>query len=431
MNIVDKWLNNIFKIINFPLIIKQYGFFFSSNFISFGLKLGAGFLITKFTPPEVLGRFNSYGLSLGYFILLLLGIQDGLAKELPIYFGQNKKDEAISLASTTQIWSLLTGGFVSILLVTIGIISILQSNISNGIGWFVYAFDAFVLFFGVNYLQVTYRTSGDFSKLALSDILANIVSLVSVFFVSLFGFYGLCIRLILIDITRISLLSRWRPIHVKPRLNKKNFKLLISSGLPIYISSQIYSWWGLLNLTLIFLLLNTKEYGVFQIAIIVSSATEIVVISINQIIYPRVAEKYGRLNSQKGLFFSLIRTSGILFCAILIISTVGWLITPWFVSNFLPNYMDGVPAAQWALLATIPLSIQPLVRLFFILKKTYLYMICTLSGMIIYLVQIYGFQNRLELINFPKSLFVGRLVFSIFLILTSIILIKKEPKKIV
>jgi O-antigen/teichoic acid export membrane protein len=417
----DIALSNIKKLL---LPAKIYGIFLSGNLLSFIIKFLSAFLLTKFALPEMLGAFNSQGLILSYGVIALIGVQDGLARELPYYSGQGKITEMKQIASTAQFWAILTGSIFSIILLIFGLVNIFNQKYETGIAWFSYSFNAFVLFYGLNYLSVTFRTRGDFEKLALSDVISNIVSFGSTFFILIFGYYGLCLRLFLTDISKLFFLFRWRPIKVYPKFDKNDFKLLINIGFPIYFTSQIYVWWGVLNLTLILLLLDSREFGIYQLAIIVGSTSELIISSITQIIYPKLTHDYGQFGSAEKIQRPLFTVILILFLVTSLIALIGWFLVPDLVTFILPNYVLGINAARWALISVIPLSITPIIRFFFVLKKLRIYLICTLSGMTAYLVYLLR-VGEIELMTFPIALFFGRIVFAVIVIVFYILIMKK------
>ena len=97
----------------------------------------------------------------------------------------------------------------------------------------------------VKYLKVLYRTNKDFNKLATITLAVSIVSFVSVYFIYLFGFYGLCLRAIISVLFDFIFSWYWRPIKVSMSWNKRTFKNLLKVGFPIFLVSNIYGKWPL------------------------------------------------------------------------------------------------------------------------------------------------------------------------------------------
>ena len=99
-------------------------------------------------------------------------------------------------------------------------------------------------FYGNNgYLSITFRTSSDFVRLARVNVVEAATSLAALTLVAAFGFYGLCLRVILSGAASTALLFHWRPIRVGPHRSRSNLRHLFIIGAPIYFVGQVYGLW--------------------------------------------------------------------------------------------------------------------------------------------------------------------------------------------
>ena len=115
----------------------------------------------------------------------------------------------------------------------------------------------------------------------------------------------------------------------------------------------------------------------------------------------------------------------------LMISLIGYYLLPIFVPIFLPNYIEGIEAAQWMLFVPVVLSFGAVNHIYNVTKKQFWYFISLFSGVLIgtlYILisyKIYGFS----LVIFPQGLLLGKLIQQILSILFIRKLIYDERKE--
>jgi O-antigen/teichoic acid export membrane protein len=402
--------------------------FTGGNIISLVLSLMAGLLVARFSNPEDLGVFNSITLILGYVIFLQAGVLNGLNRELPYFIGRGLQEEAELYGAAAQAWAILIGGLVGFsMLITSGWF-IFHGNRQYAAGFAVMAFASFTLFYVTYYLQITYRTKGDFVQLSGINIIKNITSLASSILVMFLGYYGLCIRLLLVEGINFILHWQGRPLRVKPRWDKQRLKGLFKIGAPIFVTGQLYAWWWILNSTLVLFYFHSYGLGIFQLAVITATTIEILFISMGQVLYPRMAETYGKKEDIGELVTLARRPLGYLALVTIPLIIIGWLLLPIVVPIILPKYSEAIPAAQWMLLAAAPLSLHPLNNLFAVVKRMDLYFISLVAGMsVYYLVLIVLLNQEMTLVVFPQALFVGRVVMIGFSLIFVFFLKQKKP----
>jgi O-antigen/teichoic acid export membrane protein len=385
--------------------------FAGGNIVSLVLSMAAGLLVARFSNPDDLGVFNSITLILGYIIFLQAGILNGLNRELPYFIGRGLREDAELYGAAAQAWAILVGGLVGICMLIASGWYIFHENWQYAAGFAAMAFASFTLFYVTNYLQITYRTRGDFVQLSGINVTKNAFSLVSVLLVKFLGYYGLCVRLFLVE--GINLILHWhgRPLRVKPRWDRQRLISLFKIGAPIFASGQLYAWWIVLNSTLVLSYFHTRGLGLYQLAVITGSAIEILFSSLGQIIYPRMAEAYGKKEDIRALVALARRPLVYLVFLTLPLVVAGWFLLPSVVPLILPKYHEAIPAAQWTLVAVAPLSLQPLNNLFAVVKRVDLFFISLVAGMIVYiLVLMMLLRQGPALAVFPQALLAGRVV---------------------
>ena len=159
---------------------------------------------------------------------------------------------------------------------------LLQGNFEFAAGWATNAVMIFFLYFGINYLTVTFRTGHDFARLALVNVVQNALALALVALVAVFSFYGLCLRVLISSAVGTALLYYWRPVRVRPKWNFSHWKHLLAIGFPIFVVGWLYALWTVLDSTLVLGYLGTEGMGLYAMAIMVGGAMDLVPTSVAQ-----------------------------------------------------------------------------------------------------------------------------------------------------
>jgi O-antigen/teichoic acid export membrane protein len=382
------------------------------NLLSTALNMAAGFITARLVAPEIMGRYVGISLFAGYAIFLQGGALNGLNRELPFYIGRNKIDRVLHLIAAAQWWAMITSTFASLLFLIMAVYYLYIGQLSMAIGWIANSLGVFVTIFSSQYLKSTYRTNNEFRKLTIVEIFKSVVNNFSLIFIYYFGFIGICIRTSLVFITDIALLWRWRSFKVNSKFSKAHLVHLFKIGLPNFAVGYLDILWSTLSATLILFLAGEKSLGLFTVSLITFNTSEILTNSLNQIIYPKLSEKFGNgMNVGEMIKFS-IKPGIYIFVLMSIISVITYYLLPYVVSFIIPKYVEGIDAARWMLPITVVMSLSTLNHVFIVAKKQHIYAIAKLIGMAVHIVSIYFIYNySKELTSFSISLLLGKTVF--------------------
>jgi len=393
-------------------IKKLLAVFAGGNLVCMILRLAGGLLVARVTRPETLGLFNGLSLVLGYVPFLQLGVINGLNRELPYYIGLDDKQKAHALAACAQAWALIVGTVVAAVLMGVAVCELYKGRHELAFGWLTQAWMAFQVVFIQLYLLVIFRTGGSFHRLTTSNVIQAVSSFLLIGVVWLYGFYGLCIRAVLVTLVALYTLWKWRPLKVKAVWDTESFKHLLKIGAPILAVGQIYLWWAVLDSTLVLKFKGVHGLGLYAVAIIAGTAIELVPNSLNQICYPRMAEEYGRSSSLRSLIRIIKKPMIYLSLAYVPVALAGWFIAPPVIRLVLPKYIDSIKAVQWTCVATVLLALSPLNLVFIVIKRLHLYLIAIMAGIGSYLISVFFvYRHDRDLSIFPKSLLIGRILF--------------------
>ena len=382
------------------------------NYYAMAMHLIAGIVIGRYVAPEVLGKFGAFGLVLGYVPFLQVGVLNGLNRELPYYVGRGETDRVRSLAAAAQFWACAIGGLVAAVLMTLAIMSVVCGNWEDAAGWGVHSLLGFLLFYNTYYLQMTYRTTHDFARLAISKVFESTTSVLLILLVVWWGFYGLCLKAFMVAMVSFCILYCWRPIRVHPKWNFSEVKHLFKIGCPIFIVGQIYSYWSVIVSTVLLSTLGKEGLGLYAIVTMSMLAMDTVPLAIGQIIYPRMAQEWGRESSVKGLIrvaYKPIIYSFLGMIPFLVVATI--CVSP-AIRFLIPKYVDAIPATQWGIWTALIACLAPINNVFNVVRRQMLYLIAILVGMGVTFLSLHFLVSEAPtLVAFSQALLIGKCVF--------------------
>lgn len=382
----------------------------SAQMFSNVVRIISGLLVAGFVLPEVLGTFNGIGIVMGYLPILQLGIMNGLNRDLPYYFGKGEFDKAKKYASVAQFWELSLSVLVFSILIFLSVFYFFKGNLLFAAGFFSYALASIHHYYGMNYLQVLFRTNQDFNRLSSITLIISVISLASVLFVWKWKFYGLCLRSTVTLLVEVFLLWKWKPLSVKPKFDFAILKEINKVGLPIFIVGIIFSLWSTIQNTFVLKLGGVEQFGLFQLALMIETSLGVVVFSVSQVVYPKMSFEYGKGKGIKDLL--QVSFKPILFIFLFLIPSIliAWIFLPYAVNWLLPKYVNGVGAAQWTMLLLF-ISIWAVNNnIFNVIKKQGDFLISIIAGMLVYtaaLLILHHYEG-FSLKHFPQAMFIGK-----------------------
>ncbi len=373
--------------------------------------MAGGLLQARYAAPEILGLFNGIGLIQGYTRFLQLGVINGLSRELPYYYGKGDHQRVQALTSVALAWALMLGTTVALSLFGVAGWCMMRGDRWMAAAWLTNGVVAFQFFYGTMYLQSTYRTAHDFARLSLANVVQNAVALALVVLVAIMSFYGLCLRAILVATGTGLLLFAWRPIRVFPAWNWKNWAHLLIIGLPIFIVGELAQFWITLEGTFVFSILGRRDMGFYAMAVVAGTTLEMLPMAVSQVIYPRMAEQYGRTHNVGKILRMAVKPMLATFCGMVPLVFLGWWLARPLTQFCVPKYVGAVSAMQWALLPPLLLSLFPIYNVFNVVRRQELYVIGILAGMLGYFVALtFLFRYGAEVSRFPQAMLIGRCI---------------------
>ncbi|MDI9257707.1 lipopolysaccharide biosynthesis protein [Flavobacterium sedimenticola] len=386
-----------------------------SNLFSNVVAIISGIIIARWVLPEEFGLFNALSIFTSYIILIQLGIPSGLSREFPFYYGKSDEKYAEELAATAKYFMLALSFGILLLGVIAGIVFSVRGEYEYAIGSLVVGLTSAQTFFTTKFLKVLYRSDNHFLTLSKVTMINTIASLVTIFLVYEYSYYGLCLRALLLVFVDWYFTDKWKPLDVKSNFSWKNFKELSRVGMPIYFVANVYSLWPTFQRTIILSTLGAKGLGVYALANIVQNMLSTFNGVVSSTSFPKMSLAYGQGKNINQIIRIPLRLALISFLIYFFILIVGWPLLPKVVDFVLPNYVEGVEAAQWMLLVALVSSFAVFSNIYMVVKKNHHRLISYFIGITVWLLFI--IFNRVDsiqdLVVFSKALFYGYLAVNI------------------
>ncbi len=328
--------------------------FSSSSVILSLVKLISGVVIIKWVIPEDIGLWNSISLLQSYSAILTLGMLSGLNRDLPYYMGKGDQDYIVKLAQTTLYFVRI----LNIIVITATVLSLI----------YIYFFVSqdIKLLFGIlsigiiiatafynTYLSVTYRASSEFIKLSKMQLYISGFTLLTVILPYYYSYYGLVIRTVLISIFSVVAIYVVRPLRVKAAYDRKSFKELIKTGISLYAIGYLDDIGKTFNRTILLTYGGVLLVGYFSPAIAIITGMTIFPSAMAQYIYPQMSFNFGKFNDPRNLWGWVWKSALGMFAIGLPLILLGWLLIPYFIKTFFPNYLESTFASQMALISGV------------------------------------------------------------------------------
>lgn len=409
-----------------PELKKLFLSFFSANFAVMFSQGITGLIVARLVDPDDMGIFVSTSIILTFIPLFLIGINNGLNRDLPYVLGQEKFDDAKEMRNTSISFALIISIIIFFIILIISIYFLILGNYK-----LAYAFLSTTILSAVYPLttmqEVTYRTNNEFLQLSRIKFYNVLTAVITILLVYYYNYYGMLIRSALITLVYVGFLYYLSSHKFKFGINWSVFRRLFKTGFPIAIVAYMYVIFIGLDKIFILKYFGSEAVGNFVPAIQVATALTVLPTSIYQIIYPRMANRYGQtnsINSLKNLAFKpqILLALGLIPLFVIIVLCVG----P-FVEFVLPKYTAGIPAAKWMVLVIYFRCLGGPQDVLTVLGDLIPYAICTvICAFVFWIIVILLKDSGLGMQVVPIGLAISTFLFNFLISIYVFILMKRE-----
>lgn len=328
----------------------------SATIINAGLTFIVGIWTRNLLGPEQYGFWVAVTLIFTFTPIFQLGTLNAMNREVPFYLKRGDLDKVKEIRESVFSFLFTFPIYVACLLFILSI-SIVFIDIEKEYktGLFL---ASFIIFFSYisNYIEMFFKSQQDFkttSKLIMVKSVAT--SLLTLIFVFMIGYEGLYIGMLLALLLQIFITRKHLPFKSK-KYDLQQYKSLIKIGFPIMLVGIIWSLMIASDRFIITLFMTPKDLGNYSVSILVFSSIMLLPQVLVQVFYPKIVEfvsqgEYVQINR---LFW---RINKVVSFIMLILVIIGYIMLPYFIKWFMPEYIEGIKAAQILLLGVYPLTL--------------------------------------------------------------------------
>lgn len=297
----------------------------------------------RWLQPREIGLYSSITILQAYTPFFQLGIQNGLNVDLPILLGQNNKSRAMELVANAKaiavsimLFFFIAGTISTLYLYYMGI------DIAHVLGILTISVIAISETMRIH-LIATFRSANAFDKLTKLFSFDIVLSLVLIYFIYKYHYYGLLIFNGLSSVASSILMYNSAPYKkVKLQFNKEPIVSLTKKGLIIMIFNQLRLASKTIPKWIILSLGSVTKLGLFSPANAIGGLMTMLPHQIAQFFVPQMGYKYGQTGNAKVLWPHVMKVL-IYFPLISVpVSICVWLMSPWLLLNFFPNYIGAL-----------------------------------------------------------------------------------------
>ncbi len=344
-----------------------------ANIIASCISMLTGVIAAIYIDPEELGVIQTVLLVATYTSFLGLGIGSGLNRNLAYYKAKGDFVTVQDQVNTAYRFSYLNAA-ISLL---IGIVCFFY-YLLNGFKP-IYLLSCILLIANlvlnplINTIEVTYKSGQEFGKLGNIKNIQSVVYIVTAFLPAIIGALGRIVSGSIYLIVGYALRLYNPPYICKGKGSIKAFKDLLYTGLPLLVSSYIWSVSSVMDKTYIAANMSPREVGLFTVSGYIMTLFMMIPSSICVLLYPKAAAIYGS-TGKKDALLGFWRKSIILMAFVLLpIIVIAFFLLPYVVGFVMPKYVEGIGAARITLLTCATFIYFGPSSLFGTLKKNNLY----------------------------------------------------------
>lgn len=338
--------------------IRVVAIFAGGNLVGSAL-LGIGTIVqARFVGPEVMGIFQTFTMIMGYLAFLHMGVFDGLQRELPLRLGRGDQQGAERASAACLSWIVMASGACGVAFVALAVLAMVRGDWISVSGWGASIVVVASTLYG-GYLMATYRTTHHFVQLSTINMVKGVVSTLALAPLPWLHFYGVCFRAAVGSLIHTVALHRERPLPVRPKFIWADFWAVIRVGLPFGLIGYVATgFWPSLEGSFVLGAAGRTGLGLFAIVFLARQTMSGLIASLTQVYQPRVTAEWGR-NGQiaRCIRMCVLPTVASTLVALPLVA-VAWVCVAPAVRHLIPDYVDAIPAFQWACLVMLTTALR-------------------------------------------------------------------------
>lgn len=329
---------------NRRMIARQVMQLSSANVMVQAARFMKNFLLARLLGPQLFGLWNGLQILLVYGVNAHLGVLNAMNREVPLRRGRGQSAAIPALARVSLTFTMIATLALAVVLVLISI-----SPLVDGLEAVALRLLAAVLLAQQLYqfFQFWLRADDQFALLSRTLVVSAVIELaVTVAWVYSAGFLGIFYGFLAGALVAVVLCLRAvNPAFWRLAFDFKLIPQLVRLGFPMMIVGLSYSLMTTLDRVLIINFLGTEQLGYYALGPLVLAALTYVPATINQVIYPKLGERYGATGEARSVAGYVIRPTVITAYLMALVLGGAYLGLP-LLLQLLPKYNAGLPAAR-------------------------------------------------------------------------------------
>jgi len=328
----------------------------SATIINAVLALIVGIVTRNILGPEQFGYWLTISIMFTFIPLLQLGTLNAMNREVPFFVarGEHAKVQLIRESVFSFMFTIPVRSVALLIVISITFF-FLDIAYEYKIGLFLAAIISGLTYFS-GYVEMYYKSEQDFKTASrLISIRSITQSVVTVILVFIWGYEGLYLGLLIALLLQVFIAKKTFP-SIRKKFDGTVYKSLIKIGFPILLVGFVWSIMIASDRLIIAFFMTPEDLGNYGVGMLVFSSMMLLPQVIGQVLYPKVVEMVSqeRHKEIKSFFW---KTNIFLAVIVGIIVIIGYLTIPYLVAWFMPEYENGIKAAQILVLGIYPLTL--------------------------------------------------------------------------
>lgn len=295
--------------------------------------------------PTVWGTWYLLNLVLRYGTVTQFGVINGMNRQVPLHNGKGEHAQALAVRSTS-LGFLTVSNLVICSLAALGAVLFTSGTLRLNV---VLTLLLLITQQLVSFTLTSLKASTSFGSVSRLQVLTAVSFPLTILGAWRFGLPGFiaaqaAVNVLIFMSAALTMPSLYRMTHDWPAA-----RALIGIGLPIMLVGIADAMFSTVDRWVISSTMGVEPLGVFSLAIMATSALGMLPQVISQQTYPRIAFAWAARGSVEEIRSLASRQRVLSLVLVAAIAVPTFLLAPWGVTRFLPEFESGVPALRMAL----------------------------------------------------------------------------------
>jgi O-antigen/teichoic acid export membrane protein len=307
--------------------------------------------LLKLVDVHHIGLWQYALLLQSYVIISRLGIINAFNREYPYLSSLGETEKSQSILQTTAFHVMLSMAVQALFFLALGSYYLLFSN-DYYLGFTMMVMVAYTsLDAFANFEEAKLRGVFQFNKISSIKVIVSIVSILSLAFPYNYGFEGLLIRAILIQLFLVILFKAVSKVRTKPVFTRQRWIQLFNDGWKFWIWSYLRSFNKSLPKLFLVVFSSLTIVGLYTPINWLLLVFTLFTSSLSTYLYPTLSHRFAK--GDKNLPKQSLAINSLAFVLAIPLALVGYFLLPTVIKSYLPQYEAAIVPMQIALFASL------------------------------------------------------------------------------